>query len=82
MPSWLTFDASERVLYCSDEAGSSTSFSSSTSSGSGQGSLSAFEVNDEDGVLKKEIARTGTVGGGVSSVLYGGDGRKYLGVAH
>ncbi|KAJ5579473.1 uncharacterized protein N7459_005458 [Penicillium hispanicum] len=73
MPSWLTFDAETRVLYCSDESGSADP--------STHGSLSAYRAAS-DGKLQ-EIATTQTVGGGVNSVLFeAGKGEKFLAIAH
>lgn len=71
MPSWLTFDSSTGTLYCSDEAGGLD----------GEGSLTALSVGQ--GYELVEEAKTSTPGGGVSSVVYeGGDGRRYIAVAH
>ncbi|KAJ9199627.1 hypothetical protein DTO166G4_5646 [Paecilomyces variotii] len=71
MPSWLTFDASTRVLYCSDESGSRTS----------PGSLTALAAA-ADGRLS-EIAKVDTIGGGVNNVIYNrDDGKKFIAIAH
>jgi 6-phosphogluconolactonase (cycloisomerase 2 family) len=71
MPSWLTFDASTRVLYCSDESGNSSS----------PGSLTALRAA-ADGTLS-EIAKVETIGGGVSNVIYNReDGQKFIAIAH
>ncbi|RJE20211.1 hypothetical protein PHISCL_07450 [Aspergillus sclerotialis] len=71
MPSWLTFDPSTRTLYCSDEAGGLD----------GKGSLTALSVDLDYGLT--EDAKTSTPGGGVSSVIYeGGDGMRYIAIAH
>ncbi|KAJ5297730.1 hypothetical protein PENANT_c012G11770 [Penicillium antarcticum] len=73
MPSWLTLDAHTRTVYCSDEDG--------TTDASTHGSLTALHVNTNGSL--SEIAKTDTVGGGVASVLYGGDkGGKYIAIAH
>lgn len=73
MPSWLTLDSSTGILYCSDETGGTDS----------HGSLFALAPDGEKGGFK-ELAKTVAPGGGVSSVIYGGeDGRrKFLAVAH
>lgn len=71
MPSWLTFDASTRVLYCSDETGDSTS----------PGSLTALAAST-DGKLS-EIAKVDTIGGGVNNVIYNrDDGKTFIAIAH
>ncbi|KAJ6141586.1 hypothetical protein N7470_009976 [Penicillium chermesinum] len=68
MPSWLTFDAESKTLYCSDEDG--------TTDPSTHGSLSAYAVS-HDGKLK-QVAKTETVGGGVYSAIFeAGAGDKY-----
>ncbi|KAL2815762.1 Lactonase, 7-bladed beta-propeller-domain-containing protein [Aspergillus cavernicola] len=68
-PSWVTFDAATRTLYCSDEYGD----------GKVNGSLTALRA-DGEGVLT-ELAVTGKVpGGGVHNVLFGEGG--FLAVAH
>ncbi|KAJ5101595.1 hypothetical protein NUU61_003817 [Penicillium alfredii] len=76
MPSWLTFDAATRTLYCSDEDGSADP--------STHGSLTALHAAP-DGKLR-EMVKTEAVGGGVSSAIYGGKGKgkgkKYLAIAH
>jgi 6-phosphogluconolactonase (cycloisomerase 2 family) len=73
MPSWLTLDPQARIVYCSDEDG--------TTDPSTHGSLTALHAAP-DGSLR-EIAKTSTVGGGVASVIYEGDkGRKFLAIAH
>ncbi|KAJ5214912.1 hypothetical protein N7468_010591 [Penicillium chermesinum] len=73
MPSWLTFDAESKTLYCSDEDG--------TTDPSTHGSLSAYAVS-HDGKLK-QVAKTETVGGGVYSAIFeAGAGDKYLAIAH
>ncbi|KAJ5929196.1 hypothetical protein N7454_007044 [Penicillium verhagenii] len=74
MPSWLTFDSESRILYCSDENG--------TSDPSTHGSLSAYRVDGPGGQLA-QIAKAETVGGGVNSVIYeAGKGEKYIAIAH
>ena len=73
MPSWLTFDAQSRTLYCSDESG--------TVDASTHGSLTAYHAA-ADGKLK-QIAKTNTVGGGVYSTIFeAGKSDKYLAIAH
>jgi 6-phosphogluconolactonase (cycloisomerase 2 family) len=73
MPSWLTLDAHSRTVYCSDEDG--------TTDPSTHGSLTALAIS-ANGSLS-EIAKADTIGGGVASVLYGGDkGGEYLAIAH
>ncbi|KAL2011966.1 hypothetical protein VTN00DRAFT_4684 [Thermoascus crustaceus] len=72
MPSWLTFDASDRTLYCSDEPSDENSNS---------GTLTALSA-DQDGKLT-EVAKASTVVGGVSSVIYNGaNGVKHIAIAH
>lgn len=79
MPSWLTFDAATRTLYCSDESWEG-----------GIGSLTALAVDVDhqgdgsggSGSLT-ELAKTNTPAGGVSNVVYSSaDGRKFIAVAH
>ena len=71
MPSWLTFDPSTRTLYCSDETGGVKK----------DGSLTSLSVDQNYGLTVD--AETSTPGGGVNSVLYeGGDGKKYIAIAH
>ena len=73
MPSWLTFDAESRVLYCSDESGSADPGM--------HGSLTAYQAA-ADGKLTP-IATTQTVGGGVSSIIFeAGEREKFLAIAH
>lgn len=73
MPSWLTFDAQARVLYCADESG--------TADPSTHGSLTAYSVLP-DGKLEA-LAETETIGGGVHSVVYEAEaGGKFLAIAH
>ncbi|KAF2456397.1 Lactonase, 7-bladed beta-propeller-domain-containing protein [Lineolata rhizophorae] len=70
MPSWLTYDAPGKTLYCSDETWIF-----------GNGSISSIAVAD-DGSLT-ETANAPTIGGDVANVLYGGDdGRSYIAIAH
>lgn len=72
MPSWLTFDPSDRILYCSDEPSDESSDS---------GTLTALSAS-QDGKLT-EVAKTSTVVGGVSSVIYNGaNGAKHIAIAH
>lgn len=74
MPSWLTFDAEARVLYCSDESG--------TAQPDTHGSLTAYAAHPGGGKLEA-LAATETVGGGVSSVVYEAEaGGKFLAIAH
>ncbi|KKK26524.1 hypothetical protein ARAM_006133 [Aspergillus rambellii] len=72
-PSWVTFDAATRTLYCSDENGGRST----------NGSLTALAAPQGDGMLA-ELARTDAApGGGVNSVIYeDGRGGKYLAIAH
>ncbi|KAJ6100797.1 hypothetical protein N7499_000427 [Penicillium canescens] len=73
MPSWLTLDPQTRIVYCSDEDG--------TTDPSTHGSLTALHAAPNGSL--SEIAKTSTVGGGVASVIYEGDkGRKFLAIAH
>ncbi|KAJ5627452.1 hypothetical protein N7528_004879 [Penicillium herquei] len=73
MPSWLTFDAESKTLYCNDESG--------TADPDTYGTLSAYSVGPE-GELK-QVAEAETVGGGVKSVIYeAGQGQKYIAIAH
>ncbi|KAJ5635670.1 uncharacterized protein N7484_008983 [Penicillium longicatenatum] len=74
MPSWLTFDSESKILYCSDEDG--------TSDPSTHGSLTAYRVDGHGGKLA-QIAKTKTVGGGVNSVIFeAGKKDKYIAIAH
>ncbi|KAJ5564227.1 hypothetical protein N7513_000469 [Penicillium frequentans] len=74
MPSWLTFDSESKILYCSDENG--------TSDPSTHGSLTAYHVDGPGGKLA-QIAKTKTVGGGVNSVIFeAGKKDKYIAIAH
>ncbi|PWY69760.1 6-phosphogluconolactonase [Aspergillus heteromorphus CBS 117.55] len=71
MPSWLTFDSTSRILYCSDETGDASIDGSVTSLAAGQ-----------DGTLT-DITTATAPGGGVDSVIYNGDdGARYLAIAH
>lgn len=73
MPSWVTYDAMSRTLYCVDESGSSAN--------SGNGTLSSFTAS-ENGTLT-QTAKATTLPGGVASVIYeDNDGREYLAIAH
>ena len=65
-PSWLTYSADQKVLYCSDE-----SFRLN-------GSLTTFDVAT-DGALT-QTAKIVTMGGGVNSLIY--NGGKNLAIAH
>ncbi|PLN81759.1 3-carboxy-cis,cis-mucoante lactonizing enzyme [Aspergillus taichungensis] len=72
MPSWLTVDPDLHLLYCSDETGDPKT----------NGSVSTLSISDKKGTLK-EITTTEVPGGGVNSVIYGGeDGKRYLAIAH
>ncbi|PLB41287.1 3-carboxy-cis,cis-mucoante lactonizing enzyme [Aspergillus candidus] len=72
MPSWLTVDPDLHLLYCSDETGDPKT----------NGSVSTLSISDKGGSLK-EITTTEVPGGGVHSVIYGGeDGKRYLAIAH
>lgn len=72
MPSWLTFDAESRIVYCSDEDG--------TADPSTHGSLTAYRPA-RDGKLH-QLASVKTVGGGVDSVIYGVGEEKFIAIAH
>ncbi|KAJ5088352.1 hypothetical protein N7456_011968 [Penicillium angulare] len=73
MPSWLTYDSESKIVYCSDENG--------TADATTHGTLSAYSVGA--GAKLKEIAQTNTIGGGVNSVIYEGEGNdKYIAIAH
>lgn len=64
-PSWLTFDWSKRVLYCSDESGSG-------------GTLTAFNV--AYGGALTQTSKVGGVNSGVHSTLYG-NGNNFIAIA-
>jgi 6-phosphogluconolactonase (cycloisomerase 2 family) len=69
MPSWLTYDSTNKMLYCSDE------------SYYGSGSISSFSVGS-DGRLT-QTAKASAILGAVANVLYGGsDGKGYIAIAH
>ncbi|KAI9926710.1 hypothetical protein ASPWEDRAFT_720992 [Aspergillus wentii DTO 134E9] len=71
MPSWVTYDADDRILYCSDESGDVKT----------QSSLSAFTAA-EDGKLT-QTAKAKAVGAGVDSVIYNGtNGDQYIAIAN
>ncbi|KAL1970138.1 hypothetical protein VTN77DRAFT_6543 [Rasamsonia byssochlamydoides] len=73
LPSWLTFDAVSRTLFCSDEA-----FEHGAN-----GSLTALAAASDGSLV--ELVRTETRAGGVASVLYEGDDggrKKYIAIAH
>ncbi|KAJ6008094.1 hypothetical protein N7540_012070 [Penicillium herquei] len=73
MPSWLTFDAESKTLYCSDESG--------TADPDTHGTLSAYSVGS--GGKLNQVAKVDTVGGGVKSVIYeAGQSQKYIAIAH
>lgn len=73
MPSWLTFDAASRILYCTDESG--------TADPATHGSLTAYRPGATGELY--EVATTRTVGGGVHSVVFeDAEGGKFLAVAH
>ncbi|GAB1215285.1 hypothetical protein ATERTT37_004471 [Aspergillus terreus] len=68
-PSWLTYDATSNLIFCSDEDGGNTN----------NGSLSALAIAD-DGSLSEQ-AKTTAPGSGVHNVVYEGDqGERYLAV--
>lgn len=67
-PSWVTFDAANKVLYCVDE----------TNQG---GSLNAFDADAEGGLTATASAKL--LGNPVHSALYGGDdGISFQAFAH
>ena len=69
LPSWLTYDAVGKALYCSDE----------TFSGSGSISSFSADVNGRLTLTGKALAPTG----GVANTLYGGpNGRSFIAIAH
>lgn len=69
LPSWLTYNAAQSMLYCSDE----TMY--------GSASLSAFSAAS-NGALT-QTAKVSTQPGGVANVLYGGtDGAGFIAIAH
>ena len=72
-PSWLTWDSSNRILYCSGEQ---------TISGNGSLSVLAVDMNGTLALQTKQL----TLNGGVNSVLYGkhnGSGDAgFIAVAH
>ena len=69
-PSWLTFDAQDRTLYCIGEGLTTTN-----------GSLTTFSAL-ENGTLVK-TSEQDTISGGVSGVIYNIDGQeKGLALAH
>lgn len=74
MPSWLELDAGANTLYCVDESG--------TSQTSGNGSLTALDITAA--TEPTVIAETGTLAGGVASVIYeaGEDDEKFIAIAH
>ncbi len=64
-PSWLTFDSSRRVLYCSDETGNG-------------GTLTAFNAASSGALT--QTAKVGGINSGVHSTLYG-DGNNFIAIA-
>ncbi|KAL9112826.1 MAG: hypothetical protein Q9227_002903 [Pyrenula ochraceoflavens] len=70
-PSWLTYDASSKTLYCIDEAGTNTS------------SLSSYHFSHCNGTLTL-LAQAQTLPGPVHSALYGGNNgnAQYIALAH
>ncbi|EED23491.1 conserved hypothetical protein [Talaromyces stipitatus ATCC 10500] len=74
MPSWLELDADAYLLYCIDETG--------TSQTSGNGSLTSFDISDVS--RPAVVSETGTLAGGVASVIYeaGEEGEKFIAIAH
>lgn len=73
MPSWLELDAAAKTLYCVDESG--------TSQTSGNGSLTALDISSP--LTPTVVAETGTLAGGVASVIYEAGGcDKYIAIAH
>jgi hypothetical protein len=69
LPSWLTYDAANSNLYCTDE----TMY--------GSASVSSFKASAQ-GVLSNTVKAT-TPYGGVANTLYGGsDGKGYIATAH
>jgi hypothetical protein len=70
MPAWLTYDATNRELYCTDE----NYFSSSAS-------ISSIAVASDMHISVD--AKATTPSGGVANILYGGsDGKGYIAIAH
>jgi 6-phosphogluconolactonase (cycloisomerase 2 family) len=70
MPSWLTWDSTNKMLYCTDE-----NFYGSTASISSISAASNYQLS-----LGQKAT---TPSGGVANVLYGGsDGKGYIAVAH
>ncbi|KAL3471905.1 putative isomerase YbhE [Aspergillus californicus] len=72
-PSWVTFDASTRTLYCSDESGYRSGNEAVN------GSLTALSA-DEDGLLSEIAVTQDAPGSGVHNAIYGDGG--FLAVAH
>lgn len=69
LPSWLTYDATTRMLYCSDE----TMY--------GSGSISSLSA-DSSGKLTVTGKAQAPIGG-VANTLYGGsNGNSYVAIAH
>ncbi|KAK4561323.1 hypothetical protein LTR86_004640 [Recurvomyces mirabilis] len=69
LPSWLTYDATAKNVYCSDETMSGT------------GSISSFSANGNDALTV--TGKTNAPIGGVANVLYGGaTGNGYVAIAH
>jgi 6-phosphogluconolactonase (cycloisomerase 2 family) len=72
MPSWLTLDADEHVLYCVDESGTNSY---------GNGTLSSFAISP-NGSLTDSSTKVNTMPGGVASVIYQAGDKKFLAIAH
>ncbi|KAL2818702.1 6-phosphogluconolactonase [Aspergillus cavernicola] len=70
-PSWLTFDPTLRVLYCSDKSGNATT------------SAAVYSLAITENGSPTQLAKTTTPGGGVHSTVYNGvDGNQFLAIAH
>ncbi|MCJ1445579.1 MAG: hypothetical protein MMC23_006084 [Stictis urceolatum] len=66
-PSWLTYDASTKTLYCVDEFNYG-------------GTLSAYDISSGSLV---QTAKANIIGNGVHSGLYGGpSGDSFMAIAH
>ncbi|KAK5112738.1 hypothetical protein LTR62_003836 [Meristemomyces frigidus] len=69
LPSWLTYDAVGKAVYCSDETMSGT------------GSISSFSAGTND--VLTVIGKANAPIGGVANTLFGGsNGRGYVAIAH
>ncbi|KAI5463400.1 Lactonase, 7-bladed beta-propeller-domain-containing protein [Mariannaea sp. PMI_226] len=69
-PSWLMFDSTNKVLYCTDEG---------LSSADDEGSISSFRAISDGSLVRLDRVRT--ISGPVSAILYGTHGNG-LAVAH